>query len=101
MVKIGGSYFDALTGAALEKRLTLWSGPFVGRGSGFLSVNDGVTFAEQLLAALEERPLRPKAGRDNLHGARVVDVQVDELLARRKAATDAYNEAIRRHRDAA
>lgn len=52
VINVGGRLIDSVTGQILERRLTVVRGPFVRRGAGFVSVNDGVGFAQQLHRAV-------------------------------------------------
>lgn len=94
-VTVGGKVYNAATGEVLERRLSVWKGPFVrSHSAGFVSVNDGVGFAEQLHAAVAGVPLRG--------GGSPVAAQktaLDELAARR-ARLEAYYEAIGKKRAA-
>jgi len=83
---------DPITGEVTSRRSSRWHGPFVRRSSGFISVNDGVAYGEQLLAALEGKSGAPP-GR---HGARLVDDQDAAVLADRVERLAAYQAVIDR-----
>ena len=91
VISIGGKLVKVSTGEVLERRLSLWKGPFVGRGAGFALVNDGVQFMAQLRRAVGPpvaavRPVWASIGRANALAQRRID--------ERRQVCDAYLAAL-------
>lgn len=85
-------WVDPDTGEVRDKRVTRTYGPFVRRSAGFLTVNDGVAFAEAMSRALELGvPSRPAPGLSGAVLAR--DAALAELAAR-DARYQAYYDVL-------
>lgn len=86
-------HVDQLTGEVTVRRQRYKSGPFVKRSAGFVSVNDGVAFAEQLHDAIAGVPRTPPPV--GVPGLVHVDQLVADQLAARRDRIEAWNRSMR------
>ena len=90
VVSIGGKLIEVATGEILERRLSLWKGPFVGRGAGFVLVNDGVQFLAQLRRAVSV----PVAVRTPAESFSRANVLAQRRIDERRQVRDEYLAAL-------